>query len=76
MVPSNSAGVYEAPALDQRLRTWGSKVRPVPEELLIEGRVTHDLTINTSRGCVHRGAGILSRDGGQGAGRTPNPSGG
>ena len=57
-----------------------SKAQPVLEKLLIEGRVNHDLTINTSWGgggvSTEGRAGILSRDGGQGAGRTPSPSGG
>ena len=34
--------------LDQRLRTWVSKVLPALEELLVEGREAHDLSINTS----------------------------
>ena len=51
--------------LDHRLRTWVNKAWPVLEK--VEGRVTHDLTISTSGGCIHRGkAGVLSRDGGWG----------
>lgn len=40
--------------LDHRLRTWVNKAWPVLEK--VEGRVTHDLTINTSGGGggVHR----------------------
>lgn len=53
--------------LDQRLRTWVRKIPLVLEKLLVEGRVTHDLTISTSGGMSTEGrAGILSRDGGQG----------
>ena len=44
-----------------------SKAQPVLEKLLVEGRVTHDLTISISGGLSTEGrAGILSRDGGQG----------
>ena len=54
-----------------------SNAQPVLEKLLVEGRVTHDLTISTSGGMSTEGrAGVLSRDGGRGAGRTPVPSGG
>lgn len=34
--------------LDQRLRTWESKVPPALEKLLVEGREACDLSINTS----------------------------
>lgn len=34
--------------LDQRLRTWVRKIPLVLENLLVEGREAHDLSINTS----------------------------
>ena len=61
--------------LGHRLRTWVNKAWPVLEK--VEGRVTHDLTISISGGCVHRGEGRRLEQGRRmGADRTSGLSGG
>ena len=61
--------------LDHRLRTRVNKAWPVLEK--VEGRVTHDLTISTSGGCVHRREGRCPEQGRRmGADRTSGLSGG
>ena len=61
--------------LDHSLTTWVKKAWPVLEK--VEGRVTHDLTISISGGCVHRGEGRHLEQGWRmGADRTSGLSGG
>lgn len=63
--------------LDQMLRTQVSKAWQVLKKLLDEEREAHDLTITHLQGVSTEGrADIWSRDGGWGAGRTPDLSGG
>ena len=60
--------------LDQRLRTQVSKAQPILMKLSDEGRETHDLTISTSTGHVHRGEGRCPERGRRTRGRQDTSS--
>ena len=61
-------------SLDQRLRTQVSKARPILMKLSDEERETHDLTISTSTGHVHRGEGKCPEPGRMTGGRQDTSS--
>ena len=60
--------------LDQRLRTQVSKAQPIFMKPSDEGRETHDLTISTSKGHVHRGEGRCPEQGRRTRGRQDTSS--
>ena len=60
--------------LDQRLRIQVSKARPILMKPSDEGRETHDLTISTSKGHVHRGEGRCPEQGWRTRGRQDTSS--